>query len=259
MVFKGYARYYDALYGDKDYPGECDYLERVFRAFSRRRVNKILDLGCGTGHHALLLAERGYKVLGVDVSPQMLALARERAGGRSAGVRFRRGDIRKIRLRESFDAVISMFAVMGYQTEDEDVRRALKTAARHLPAGGLFVFDVWFGPAVLQHPPGPRKKTVATAEGRLVRSTDCTLDLLRQVVEVRFRTELHRGKEVTERVEEIHPMRFFFPREIALLLDSAGLALRLLAPFMRLKGRPGRKAWNVTVVAEKVRTSRRGK
>lgn len=252
MVFKDYARFYDYLYRDKDYQAECDYLEKLFSAHSGRNVRSILDLGCGTGGHALILAERGYRVTGVDASADMLSRARARARQqRAAALRFRRGDIRKLRLGERFDAVVAMFAVMGYQTGDDDVRRALRTAATHLRRGGLLAFDVWFGPAVLHNPPGPRRKTVATEEGRLTRSTTCGFDLLRQVVSVRFLTVLTRGKKTIEKVEEVHPMRFFFPRELSLLLEDAGLSPTLLVPFMSLRGRPGRKTWNVAVVATK--------
>lgn len=253
MVFQRYARFYDALYRDKDYRGECRYLERIFAKYSRYPVKKVLDLGCGTGGHSLLLARSGYEVTGIDLSPSMLAEAREKARSSGIHLRLRRGDIRTARLQDRFDAVISMFAVMGYQVSGRDARRAVATAARHLRRGGLFVFDVWFGPAVLHDPPASRKKTVPTDDGRIVRTTTCSLDQLAQVVTVRFRTVRYSGRRVAERVEEKHPMRFFFPREIELLLDSAGFSLRLLAPFMALRGRPDEGTWNVAVVAEKTR------
>lgn len=70
-----YAAVYDALYADKNYSSECDLLERVFREHAARPVRGILDLGCGTGGHALMLAQRGYEVVGVDGSTAMIARA----------------------------------------------------------------------------------------------------------------------------------------------------------------------------------------
>jgi SAM-dependent methyltransferase len=256
MAFEDYARYYDLLYGDKDYRRECDYLEKIFTRFARRPVRDILDLGCGTGGHSLLLAGRGYGVTGVDISAEMLKEARAKARRSRLDLSLRRGDIRKVRLGRSFDAVVSLFAVMGYQTEDRDVRRALETAARHLRPGGLVVFDVWFGPAVLHDPPGNRRKEVSSPRGQIVRDTRCRMDLERQVVEVRFTTSLYRGHLRLEHVREVHPMRFFFPREVSLLLEAAGLSLLRLFPFGKLRGKPDRETWNVTVVAGKKTSSR---
>lgn len=112
---KEYALAYDYLYKDKDYEKECDFIGRVFKKFSGR-VETILDLGCGTGGHALILAKRGYEVLGVDCSQEMLDIAITKAGKRNLSIEFIRDDITDIRLHRKFDAVISMFAVMSYQT-----------------------------------------------------------------------------------------------------------------------------------------------
>jgi predicted TPR repeat methyltransferase len=57
-VFKDYAKYYDLLYQEKNYEEECDFIEQVFRGFSKLKVKSILELGCGTGGHAIPLARR---------------------------------------------------------------------------------------------------------------------------------------------------------------------------------------------------------
>jgi SAM-dependent methyltransferase len=249
--FDRYAKFYDLLYRDKDYAAECDCLEGLFARFARRPVQSVLDLGCGTGGHALLLAGRGYRVAGVDRSPGMLAAARRKARAAGLEARFTRGDIRRVRLGTRFDAVISMFAVLGYQTEDRDILAALATAGAHLSPGGLLIFDVWFGPGVLADPPASRTREVREGKTRVVRHTASTMDLARQVVSVNFDVEATEGRTCTERCREEHRMRFFFPREIALLLGATGLTPRLLAPFLRPWEEPGQGDWNVMVVAQK--------
>src|SRR4029077_2882671 len=129
----GYATAYDALYAEKDYPGECDLLEQVFTTYAARRVSSILDLGCGTGLHAHELARRGYEVVGIDRSEAML----ERARSVPTSATFLQGDVRSVDLDRRFDAVVLLFAVLGYQVSDSDVLAALKTARRHLGQGGL--------------------------------------------------------------------------------------------------------------------------
>src|ERR1043166_4836147 len=137
-----YAAAYESLYQDKHYSAECDLLESIFRQCGQGPINRVLDFGCGTGGHANLLAERGYTVVGVDRSEDMLRQARTHA----TTCRFERGDVTSVRLGETFDAVLMMFAVLGYQTTNEQVLNALKTARCHLHDGGLLFADVWYGP-----------------------------------------------------------------------------------------------------------------
>lgn len=248
-----YAALYDELYAEKDYAAECRYLERLFERFGARRVRSVLSLGCGTGGHDLLLARRGFEVTGVDRSPGMLAAYRAKA--RAAGIEpdVVRGDVRRVRLARRFDAVISMFAVIGYQVSDADLAGSFATAAAHLRRGGLFVFDVWYGPAVLADPPRERTKTIAAANGeRVVRHTRCALDELAQTVAITFETERLAGARRLERVVESHPMRFFFPRELGLALADAGLGVTAIVPFGRTRGRPSTSDWTVTVLAKRL-------
>jgi 2-polyprenyl-3-methyl-5-hydroxy-6-metoxy-1,4-benzoquinol methylase len=132
-----YSLTYDALYYDKDYESECDFLEAIFRKYSKR-VKTILDLGCGTGGHALVLARRGYEVVGVDRSVAMLDIAKEKAKKDNMAIKFYQDDITTLDLKRTFDAVIAMFAVMGYQISNDNLASACATARRHLKPGGIF-------------------------------------------------------------------------------------------------------------------------
>ncbi len=87
---KEYSTAYDSLYHDKDYEKECEFIEDVLSK-SSIKVRRILDLGCGTGGHALLLAKKGYAVVGVDRSAEMLEFARQRAKDEGLSVEFIQG------------------------------------------------------------------------------------------------------------------------------------------------------------------------
>ena len=67
-VFDRYAQYYDLFYREKDYRGEVDYVDALIKRYATNDARTILDLGCGTGGHAVLLAQKGYHVTGVDRS-----------------------------------------------------------------------------------------------------------------------------------------------------------------------------------------------
>lgn len=243
---EAYSGAYDSLYADKDYEAECDMLERLFADHSSRPVVDVLDLGCGTGGHAIPLAKRGYRVIGVDRSPQMLDAARSKAVGLAD---FREGDVTVVRLDAKFDAVVMMFAVLSYQTEPWDLAATLATVREHLRDGGVFIADVWYGPAVLAQRPGDRVKEVPTDSGRLVRSASGKLDADRSMSTVNYRVSEYEGDRLVRETTEQHIMRYFSLPELAGLLETAGLRLVHSEPFME----PGRTldetTWNATVIA----------
>jgi SAM-dependent methyltransferase len=156
-IFGNYSRYYNLLYKDKDYKGEAGFIHDLIRKYSPE-AKTILDLGCGTGRHDLLLAKKGYAITGVDMSEEMLLIARSQQINSSTAqqLNFLHGDICTFRMDKKFNVAISLFHVMSYQTTNEDFYSALKTAKSHLVPSGIFVFDFWYGPAVLTDRPAVR-------------------------------------------------------------------------------------------------------
>jgi SAM-dependent methyltransferase len=242
-----YSGLYDEVYTEKDYAAECDLLEEIFRRDACAPVRSIVDLGCGTGGHAIPLAARGYDVVGVDRSEGMLARARSKAG--HDRVTFHRGDIRSVDLGRRFDAALMMFAVLGYQTSDADVLAALRNARRHLVPGGLLVFDVWYGPAVLHQRPSERVRIFPTESGRIERAASGELDTLNQVCTVRIRVRRYEGERLAAESDESHAMRFFFPLELNLLLQAAELELARLTSADDAATAPDETTWSVIVAA----------
>jgi SAM-dependent methyltransferase len=248
-----YASSYDLLYGDKDYAAECDVIEGVIRDFGLKPARSILDLGCGTGNHALPLAERGYEVTGVDRSAEMLAQVRAKARQQgSLNVILHSGDIGSIDLGRKFDTALMMFAVLGYQIENAKVLAALKSARRHLNPGGILLFDVWYGPAVLHLRPSERAKVIPTPEGQMVRFASGALDIPQQTCTVNYQVWRIKEDRVVARVTESHRMRYFFPLELDLLLETAGFLRLRTGAFPEFSSEPDENTWNVLVAARAV-------
>ena len=224
-VFDGYAHYYDLLYREKDYAGESAYVASHLKRHAPRAA-RILELGCGTGAHAEQLARMGYAVHGVDQSEAMLAraAARKSALGPEVAARlsFGRGDARSVRIAEPYDAVISLFHVMSYQTTNADLRAAFATAAAHLQPGGLFLFDFWYGPAVLEQRPEVRVKRL---EDEIIKVTRIAEPVMREnegVVDVNYTLFIEEKSSGNVRqVRETHRMRYLFLQELALLRGAA--------------------------------------
>jgi SAM-dependent methyltransferase len=253
---ENYAAAYDLLYADKDYPAECDLVQSLIDRHAARPVLSILDLGCGTGGHAFPLAERGYEVVGVDRSEAMLAHARRKLGERGEGLarrlQFRAGDIRSLNVDRAFDAALMMFAALGYQASNDGVTRALRTARRHLTPGGVLIFDVWYGPAVLHIGPSERVKAIPVGHSQVLRLASPTLDIRHHLCRVVFHLwDWRGGQGIREAVEE-HTMRFFFPMEIEGLLAAAQFELTHLSPFADLAAQPSLEDWNVIACARAV-------
>jgi len=217
-AFGDYAQYYDLLYQDKDYQAEALYIDSLLRSRAPG-ARSILEFGCGTGAHAALLAEQNYTVSGIDVSGNMIARARERSTGLDPDLQnrliFEQGDLRTYRAEQTFDAVIALFHVMSYQTTHADLQSAFKTASHHLAPGGVFIFDCWYGPAVLTDPPETRIKRYKNDTVELTRIAEPEIDPARNVVTVNYQmfVRKHRSEQAAE-VREVHCMRYLFHTEV---------------------------------------------
>lgn len=243
-----YADAYDSLYGDKDYEQECDLVEQLMGQYSTKPIHSVLDLGCGTGSHAIPLAKRGHKVAGVDVAEAMLTRARSKVGP-GVDISFHLGDVRTVRLNQTFDAALMMFAVLGYQHENEDILAALKTARSHLHDDGVFVFDVWYGPAVLNLRPSDRVKVIPVGDGRLIRAASGELDVQRNLCKVSYHLWHLVGDRLVNETEETHLMRYFFAQDLQLFCALSGLKLVHLSAFPSLDQTPDEQSWNIFGVA----------
>jgi SAM-dependent methyltransferase len=256
-VFGLYARYYDLLYQDKDYAAEVDYVSRCVQRHCAA-PKRILELGCGTGSHAFLLAERGFDVTGLDVSAGMIARAQERQQMIGTDrVTFKTGDARSHRENSLFDVVLSLFHVMSYQVSNADLLDAFRTAAAHMHQQSVFAFDFWYGPAVLTQRPETRVKRLQDGESKVLRIAESTLDENQNFVDVTFTVQvedLHSADR--QQIVETHRMRYLFLPEIDFLLAAAGLE-RVDARAWMSDAPLSKDAWGGFVIARMARGERR--
>lgn len=140
-MFRRSQGLYDAIYAWKDYRAEVDKLLSIIldRAPAARTL---LDVACGTGKHLELLREH-YEVEGVDVDPEMIAIAGERLG---EGVPLHVADMTGLDLGRTFDVVTCLFSSIAYVQTDDGLRQAAASMARHTAPGGLVIIEPWFTP-----------------------------------------------------------------------------------------------------------------
>lgn len=252
-VFGNYARYYNLLYQDKDYKAEAEYINGLIQEYLPGS-RSILDLGCGSGKHAIELAAKGYTITGVDKSEKMVSaahVATQTHSPKQAPPLFVCADIRSLRLDRLFDVVISLFHVMSYQTTNEDLQKAIETAASHLKEGGIFIFDSWYGPGVLTDPPSVRIKRVEDKDIIVTRIAEPKMHFHENIVVVDYHMFIRdKHTQLVEEIQEKHTMRYLFLPEVKGLLESKGFELSAFMEFMR-KGPPQNGAWNALFIGRK--------
>lgn len=246
---KEYAYAYDFLYKNKNYNKECDFIQGIFKKYSLK-PKTILDLGCGTGGHALILAKNGYKVTGIDRSKEMLAIAQRKARERNLNVKFINQNMEKLDVGKSYDAVISMFSVIGYLTDNSEFTKVCANVKKHLNNNGIFIFDCWNGYAVLNKKPaiGIREAWLNNKE-KIIRSIEPVRDILNHTVETRFRSRRLKGNRLIKETFESHLVRFWFPQEIKYYLEVAGFRKINLCPLLGLNKQLTEHDWYMTAAA----------
>lgn len=139
-MYNTLAEFYDLLQ-DIDYNAFADYYESVFDKFSIT-PKLILDLGCGTGNVTIPMAERGYDMIGLDRSEEMLEIAAEKSRGLGHEILFLHQDMTNFELYGTVDAMICALDGINYLTEDGQIADMLKLLHYYLNPGGLLIFDI---------------------------------------------------------------------------------------------------------------------
>jgi|ETNmetMinimDraft_2_1059921.scaffolds.fasta_scaffold30194_2 SAM-dependent methyltransferase len=245
MVYdKDYAKYYDLFYKGKDYSEEVDFLKKILDRFGRKPV-KILNLGCGTGAHDKDLVNEGYRITGMDLSEEMIAIAKNKV----PDAKFVVGDIANFELNEKFDVIICMFSVLGYLNENKQIKGFFDSCKRHLSDGGLLILDVWNGLGVMRELPTSREKSVEIGELRIVRKSYPDLDPTNHLNKIRFNVKVFDNGELIKDYDEDHKVRFFFPLEIRKYMEDVGFEVKHLCPSFEIDKKLGFE-WNMVVVGE---------
>lgn len=229
-VFGDYSKYYDLLYSSKEYLNEANYVDSLLLKYGNNSIKSLLELGSGTGRHAFHLAQKGYRIDGVDLSGTMLEMAdkfiSQTDPNISDRVSLNQADIRTLRNAKCYDAAISLFHVMSYQTTNEDLRAVFQTVKEHVQVGGVFIFDCWYGPAVLTQLPEVRHKRFENEHGIVERVAVPVMNINNNTVEVNYHLFVQdSGKEAYYKIQEQHLMRYLFLPEIQNLCAEFGMKL----------------------------------
>lgn len=214
LLFENYAHKYDKECFVQGTAGECDFIEQEI---GRDKTVKIIDIGCGTGRHAIELTKRGYNVTGVDLSRDQIERAKEKAREAGLAVDFQTQDARNLPFDGEFDMAIMLceggFSLMETDEMNFDI---LKNASKALKSPGKFIFTALNGLFPLFHSVKEFYES-AQKEGQS-QCKDCSFDLetFRDHNTVVFEDDSGNKREL--RCNE----RYYVPSEITWLLKSLG-------------------------------------
>ena len=140
-IYTGFSMVYDQLMDNVSYEDWCVYLTALLRDFGCRE-GLVLELGCGTGALTRLLAQAGYDMIGLDSSPDMLSIARERQAEEGTEILYLQQDMREFELYGTVAAVVSLCDSMNYITEYKELVQVFRLVNNYLDPGGYFIFDL---------------------------------------------------------------------------------------------------------------------
>ena len=214
-------RYYEIAF-DQNRKAEVDFLAECFRRYARAPVKRVLDIACGTGPHLLRLAEGGYEMSGLDLSPENIAYLRARARARGLTVNLHVGDMTRFTLPARVDGAICMQDSQGHLLTNAEIIDHLRAVGKALRRGGIYIFDryipsSWTNPA--------RRWCWTRRRGNVtVRTTFVALERVNPVSQI-FREEME--FEVVENgtrkvYRQRHLSRMVFPQELRALVELAG-------------------------------------
>ncbi len=141
--YEAFASVYDKFMDDVPYDKWCEYIKKIFKRYDKPTASGLVaDLGCGTGNMTLRLSKEGFEMIGIDISEQMLAVARQKAEKEKQNILFLNQDMTEFELYGTVDAIVSVCDCINYITEGEELEKVFALVQNYLEPNGLFVFDI---------------------------------------------------------------------------------------------------------------------
>jgi SAM-dependent methyltransferase len=243
-----YSALYETIYAEKSYHGEVECIKQLLSDHSSE-VQTILNFGCGTGKHDILLSELGFRITGIDRSHEMLKVARKKKS--SGNPTFLHVDESDRIANESMDASLCLFDVFSYFNEDSEISNFFEFINEKAKPSSPLIFDFWYLPAVIRLKPETRKKTFQMGSTLITRVCEPSMEVSTSCIEATHQFFVENEKGI-ETFSETHRMRCFTKNEIRRILHDNGFELKTLGTWDDPVKEPDLNDWSVLAVATRI-------
>lgn len=205
---------------------ECNFIEACLKTYGPPNAKRLLDIGCGAGRHMTELAQRGYQLTGVDIQPEMVAYVQEEAKKARVPMQAHVGDLRRLTITGTYDAAFCFMDTFRFLLTNEAILSHLRTVAKLLAAGGLYVTDFWI-PRQWDQAGGEIHQWEQTDDETTVRvfylQHPETVDPITQTFEDELVFEVQEGGQTKEIRGGPTRTRLILPQEFRALVDASGV------------------------------------
>ena len=217
LIFDQMGEYWDILTSTHPTEKETDFIEKVVT-----NKNLVLDLCCGTGRHDILLAKKGWEIVGTDLSKSLLQIAKNKMRKEGIGFSLVRCEMQYLPFRsEVFSAVVNMFTSFGYLPSEEEDLNCLREVARTLKPTGNFLLDVINRDYLLK----VFKESDLADFGAFIMVENRSLDEDKMNITGQW---IVTQKDTGEKLTLEHRLRLYTPENLRQMLTSAGLEQKTL-------------------------------
>ena len=218
--YTSFAAAYDKMMANVDYVRWANYMDKLFAHYNYH-PRRVLDMACGTGSAAILLAEKGYLMSGTDRALEMLLWARKKAEKRGVHLNLWQQDMRQLAVAKPYDAVLCLYDSINYITTAEEMKQVFQRVSEALVPQGMFIFDVTTEYNIVKH---FHRQTFAESNddfSYIWRNLYFHKEKLCKTVLTFFLRE----NEGYRKYEELHIQKIYSAGEIKKLLEQTGYKL----------------------------------
>ena len=244
-AYTSFARVYDTFMDNVPYEEWADYIEEILKEYEIKD-GLVLDLGCGTGSITEKLAEKGYDMIGIDYSGEMLEIAMEKREESGSDILYLMQDMREFELYGTVRAIISACDSVNYILEEEELEEVFRLVNNYLDPEGIFLFDF---NTEYKYKEILGDQTIAEAREKCSFIWDNFYDEEEQINEYQLTLFVQEKGSLYRRYQEEHYQRAYTLESIKALIEASGLVF-VKAYDAYTRNEPNKYSERICVVAK---------
>jgi SAM-dependent methyltransferase len=247
-----YYQYYDKLYSNKDYKAEVDIVLGITRDIMGSNPKRLLDVGCGTGSHALIFAQKGVEVVGIDLDCEVIEIARRKLISQMDNApTFFCEDVDRLGAND-FELAVSLFNVANYVDQTEKLLTFFKAIHQRLTRQGVFIFDCWNGLAAILDPPRNKDTQLVVNDEHIEIVTRPRVELMDQAVTVDNEVKVTNRAGETLKFTFRYRQSLWTPWYLRDILKIAGFRVLNVSAWMQPTVMATYETWKIMFTCQKV-------